>query len=245
MNKNLVQVQRPDRNGKMVTRWVRPDTATARKVEQVPPAAPASNRRSALTASDAIWGKELGVSVSRIRIVNYLEKAMPDVLDSIVEHVESDSDMAVNLRDVLELHRFDHETDEDNRDYLEHMLIVQPFTKKVMVDVVGEKEDDWTRDVMYRMEKIVRDMGSVSGPINADTTKAIILVALTKDIHNEFRGDLADFYLEHEADISYIADHIEEVEGVLPLLKERRTCDRKVIQELISTPSKAFTSGAL
>lgn len=241
----LVPVQRPDRNGKMVTRWVRPDSPAARKINNVSPAAPASNRRSALSVSDAIFGKSISISVSQIRVIGYLERTMPDVLDRLVEQVESDSDMAENIRNVLELHSFAHDTDDGNREYLENMLRVQPFTKRVMVDVLGEEDDDWTRDVMYRMEKIVEDMKVASGPVSEDKTKAMVLVSLMSGLQDKYQFDAAAFYRDNEADISYIADHIEEVESVLPLLKERKTFDSGVIRELIKAPSKAFTSGAL
>lgn len=247
MAKNLIPVQRPDKNGVMVTRWVTPEDAAQQKASRIPSPEVEARRAKVRAIRDQIFQYDSGGDslAEEVKTIAILEKAVPDVLDRVVAAAQSDSDMRENVITVLNFQPFKDMPKELIRGFFNNMLLIQPFTKKVMVEVLKESDGDYMRDEMFRMEKTVADMKRASGYVKPATTKAMVLVSMMTGLHERFDTDPAKMYPMVKDNIDFIAEHIDEVEDILPMLRERRTFDRKVIQELISTPSKSFTSGVL
>jgi hypothetical protein len=245
MTKNLIPESRPDRNGKLVTRWVRPEDASGKKAKRIPSADIAVRKAKVQSALDAIFPdpEMMGDETAVRRTLSDFEKTMPDLLERIVEAVRQDEDVAENLRIMIE-GEGDNHASAFPRLTFERALFIYPYTKKMMEMLHPGTDPDWTRDVMFRMEKIIQDMPVVS-ITKGNVGKAAIMTSIFYNVHEDYNSDPYEMWLKREDDIRYIADNLEAVESIAPELMRRQAFDRSTIAELLSAPSKSLTSGIL
>jgi hypothetical protein len=245
MTKNLIPESRPDRNGKLVTRWVRPEDASEKKAKRIPSADSAVRKAKVQNALDAIFPdpRMIGNEAAVKRTLSDFQKIMPDVLERIVEAVQQDDDVAENLRIMIEGESL-NSASAFPRMTFERALYIYPYTKKMMELLHPGTDPDWTRDVMFRMEKIIQDMAVVS-ITKGNVGKAAIMTSIFYDMHEDYTADPRELWLRQEDDIRYIANNLEAVEGIAPELMKRKAFDRATIAELLSAPSKSLTSGVL
>lgn len=244
MTQKLVPESRPDRNGKIVTRWVRPDDAKSSKLSRIPAADVAVRKAKVQAALDAIFPQPgmMGDESAVRRTLRDFEKTMPDVLERIVEAVQQDVDVAENLRIMIEGENVSASA--FPRMTFERALYIYPYTKKMMNLLHPGTDPDWTRDVMFRMEKIIQDMAVIL-ITKGNVGKAAIMTSIFYDMQEDYTADPRELWLRQEDDIRYIANNLEAVEEIAPELMKRQAFDRATITELLSVPSKSLTSGVL
>lgn len=245
MTQKLVPESRPDRNGKLVTRWVRPDDAKDTKANRIPAADVAVRKAKAQSTLEILFPDPgmIGNETAVKRTLRDFEKTIPDVLERIIEAAQQDSDVAENLRVMIEGEGLSYASPFPRQTF-ERALFIYPYTKKMMELLHPGTDPDWTRDVMFRMEKVIQNMGTHS-VMKGNVGKAAIMMSIFYEMHESYTADPRELWLRQEDDIRYIASNLEAVEGIAPELMKRQVFDRATITELLSTPSKSLTSGVL
>lgn len=245
MASNLVPEKRQDRNGKSTLRWVRMEEVTDSKGRRIPAVDIALRRIREQKATEAIFPEAHMFSrESAVRsVISKLNRSMPDVLDRIVAAAQDDDDVAENIRILIEGPNLIEEPVSIRKSY-ELTLRVQPYTKKMMTLLHPEEEDDdWVRDVMFRMEKIVDDTRSVLGT-GDDVTKAVIIVSIIEGMEDE-NGMSTEELLRTEDDIRYIASNLDAVEEIALELMKRGSYHQGLIEEMLGSTSKPLVDGIL
>lgn len=243
MKENLVPVSRPDRNGKIVTRWVRPDDATGKTPLNIPSPGMASTKpqyKEALTVLRPDTDEVTRVTKALKRV----SKKMPELLDRVIEASRSDDDVAANINSLIRYFGTVDSDDSYMRLTLERALLVQPYTKKMMALLHPKEDEDWTRDAMFRMEKTIQNM-ETHLTMREPICKAAIMMSFFHELDSQYNANSRVLWTENEATIHYISQNLEAVEDVALEIYQRKSFSKGAIEELVAAPSKALTSGIL
>jgi len=253
--------QRSDKNGNVVTRWVRSFT---KKGATKPIPAPISPARSTvpMTGYRDQQYKELSQQLreslnfgERSNIQPSLETIArydPLLLDRITESIEADP--AFNLEFWAEMFGNKHIISDADPQRLEYMLekCYAAFVINPLVQRIADSGWHLGRDVYSAMQ-----IGDVVDAISRgkitenfdETIGAVTMIAYVKQLHLDASWSATDgkyvTYSEILEEAKYIATRAEEVETILPELLKRGVFDRGSIDALLDAPVRVLMEGAL
>lgn len=262
MNPNLTPEKRPDRNGNVVTRWVRsfnkftpveplpaPPSPVSRKTEKVNAARTklvASGIYSTSNASRAGDYSELNLRL----LLNY----SPELFEAVMESVDLRGSEKYCWQQLIMRTQNQPGTSRDQ--FLlpyRCSLIGYPMMNRIAeIDPRFYPMRNGIQDSMMRMDGLMRvvlqPVSETGTEISDETIEAVAMFVYVGGLYdNPKRIEYVDnlFYADNERDIEYLASRIEEARDILPLLSERKTVSREVVESLLDNPSPALREGAL
>lgn len=256
---NLHTEKRPDRNGNIVTRWVRSfgkSTSNAR----IPAPFNASRKKSPELEAEI---KELCGMLQPPEI-----KQWSDLLENNVSFVaEQDYDLFQRITKSAQFspHENDYwestlglgnpfrkQSREEQQSLLSDMratLVIVPLLERIAAQ--GGDVGPTSGPDRFLFENIVRDY-MVSGQIVDPSDSLVAAVVMTAyatgypDPTGKAKGRSTFLdYASVKDDVEYIASRVEEVEAILPELTERRAGDREMIDRLLNAPAPSLHEGML
>lgn len=254
---NLVPERRTDKRGITSTRWVKPLGATTATTSTIPSPAVAARPQSpdvhkiihSLYIRRMSAGDEMKIKAN----VKFLSAKRPDLMDRIVAACEDEEGeerliwLSRLLNGSIVPTRAKNE-DEAIAD-IERALTVYPMTLKV---AQGRVHDSWYTAYMSGYDAIVKVMVEKSGrQATTDEMKAMVLGAFCCLVHPSEDDSVdaraaADVYEKIKDDITYIADHQEEVERAVDVFRERRVSySSDIVRGLADNKSAAMIDGVL
>lgn len=258
---NLIPEQRPDKNGNLVTRWVRSFT---KMVSAKPIPAPVAPARSMVPMTEAREKQYKDLSEYFRECLNFgtrsnIEPSMetiarydPELLDSIAEAVEDDPKFAGEFW--AEMFGNRHIIGDASPKRLEEMLekCHAAFPVNTMVKRIADSGGNIGSDVYSAMQfgDVVNSITRGKIAENFDETiGAVTMITYVKQLHLGGSWSAADdehvTYSEILKEAKYIATRAEEVEAILPELLKRGVFDRESIDALLDAPVRVLMEGAL
>lgn len=251
----LVPVKRPDRNGKLVTRHVKPE-ADGMQTSVIP--APSSISPSVVSAEVTSDEYDEAMSILALRVKGFdlvggwqrdirenleqMARLTPDAFRAAIETISGADDYHVELLShALKIPHKDSERFNAKR-----------VTDLVLVDVIAELHPDEqsTENSSTRVRsgrgRVLLDQArtalpQLTGPYSASQCKAVVFAAwmVRPDVWNPSIA-----VSEQEDNIRYIAEHFDAVMERRDTIRERQSIDRDFIESVITT-APAVSGGAL
>lgn len=260
MNNNLVAEKRPDKNGNVVTRWIRSFTArdtaksipapTAPSVRALRPAPMTEQRKrqymdlARTLRANAEFGNINNIAPSLEMIAKY----DPDLLDRIEESIHAtDSQIDFWTGEMTSQVGLNEEFPEQIKSMLDRhhaAFVINPLIKRI-----ADNGGNITSNLMTAstIGDVVSAITSRKVEDNFDETiAAVTMIVYIKRLH--VGGLLAADYATYPRlleDAKYIATRVDEVERILPELYERKAYDRETIDMLLDAPSPSLMEGLL
>lgn len=252
---SLIPEQRPDKNGNIVTRWVKSLTGQKpRKLLPAPVSAPVDLLK--LEAIETLMtqffpyiedrhGKDLRPNVE------FMLENLPYLVDRI-----ADGEVSVNevsyWRSILQREKLHAGTPEEHDDVVERyrrkrelIPVVERLTKGI--DENGWRGAPYLRKFIGAVERVSEQMPAEEwdSKFEALTTACF----LTENHVGEWTETEVELYDLSYADLSSKVDYIlvnrEQVNEVLPELLKRGSCDFQIIKDMAESPAKAIMEGEL
>lgn len=266
MNNNLVADKRPDKNGNLVTRWIRSFGGRNTAMTIPAPAAPSlpgehklrSVRMTEEREQQYMYvARKLRVTLefgNRNNIEPSLEtvaKYDPDLLDRIEKSVDS-SDF--DSRYWAEVFGNQAGLSDEFPKHLENMLrrhhasfVVNPLVQRIAASGGGLGGDVFSAmQIGEVVDNITRGK-----PIEDfdETIAAVTMIVYIKKLHIGASWSDAEnqrvTYSQILEDAKHIATRVDEVERILPELYQRGVYDRETIDILLGAPSPSLMDGLL
>jgi hypothetical protein len=257
--KRLVPEVRADRNGKLVTRHVKSDSASPRELN-IPTVdrskqdrAEEKKKREARTEETRIALVELtknGVPVIGVKEaqhnVHYLVKTDPALLEEVLQAVRSGTDME---REV-----WTHELSftpktprdwQDDRDYTEYSrlsILINP-----LASAIAELQPETTSRVHFArsLKYYVSEVAKVNSRADdAVWMKAVMLTAQTVSKGGVGQRNNWTFGT-HGDDIKFLQENWDRVEPLVPILVQRHNASRAFIETLWESLAPSLSEGLL
>lgn len=258
---NLIPEQRPDKNGNLVTRWVR-SFARRDSAKAIP--APVAPARTTVPMTDARERqyKDLSQSLresmsfgTRSNIepsVETIARYDPELLDRITEAVKTNPEFEGEFWSEMFGNR--HIVSDASPKRLEEMLekCRAAFAVNPLVKRIAESGGNLSSDVHSAMQigDVVNSITRGKVHENFDETiGAVTMIAYVKQLHMDASWSATDggyvSYTDILEEAKYIASRADEVEAILPELLKRKAFDRTTIDALLDAPVRVLMEGAL
>ena len=237
--------KRPDRNGKMVTRHVRSAAPTGSSMP-LPAPTMGTSKMTAKEATRIIFPDPKRAANKNAKdTISKMSRKMPETLAKVVEVSRADDDVAENMRAMIEYQGI--MPDAFLKIGYERAALVYPYAKKMMLLLDPEQaaDDDYVREVMFRMEKNVDDLMPAVTISKESLVKAAMLFSFMHGHQDEINPPVNLMWEKYKEAIQYTSSHLEEVEEIAPELMKRKTFSRDAITQLINAPTKSLISGEL
>lgn len=258
---NLIPEQRPDKNGNLVTRWVR---SFGKKRSPKPiPAPPSSPSLGALPSDREKQYKDLSKviqdalqfgSMDNIEVsVETIARYDPQLLDRMTESIAADTEFqSMYWSEMLGNKHFNIDANPDRlEDTLEKFRAT--FAVNSMLDRIADRSGNTKNDVYDALSMgdtvhaITR--GKVPDKDFDATISAVTAVVCIKQLTLDFSvttvhgGPMKYSDVWNEA--KYIVSRAHEVGDILPELVKRGTFDRGTIDALLAAPTSTLREGSL
>lgn len=248
MNSNLIPVQRPDKNGKLVTRHVRADSVSLQTKIIPAPINPALSAGSRVTEEEY----ETGVSVVASRLLTMTKNTtmnlasiashVPDGFREIVKEFSTATDYQVEL--------WGHMLNWENKDrewFAKALLIemhVMETVSELHPDPIESRQVSGRQSIARGRELMVAARLSLAEhgvPHSIMQRKATIFALWAK--HLKDADDRINMKQEID-NIHYIADNFFSVMEHRDTIRARKSIDRDFIESVINT-APAISGGTL
>jgi hypothetical protein len=262
MSQNLTPEKRPDRNGNLVTRWVSSFSRTTAAQPLPAPPAPVSRRTEKVDAARAklvasgIYSTSNASRAGDLSDLNLrlLLDYSPELFEEVMESVTLGGGEKYCWQQLIMRSRKQPGTSRDQ--FLlpyRCSLIGYPMMHRMSeIDPQFVPMRNGMEDSMLRMDGLMRTVlqpvSETGTTISDETIEAVAMFVYLGGLYDtpkriEYEGNSS--YADNERDIEYLASRIEEVRGILPLLAERKTISREVVESLLDAPSTSLRDGIL
>jgi hypothetical protein len=253
MNNNLVAEKRPDKNGNVVTRWIRSFTNRGSSANIPAPVAVETKRvranQTEINELCSILQPNETSPDSRLRMnLEFVADHDPELFDRIAKVSQSSEPerfyWSSMLGGSLDMCRGSRDSQEYDLQSCRTALVVNSLLRSIAdgggdVDMGSDPRmfRIWLGDIM--------NSSNISHPPE-ELTKAIALILYIRGMHKgEDYYDGFIYYEDIADDASYVVDHLDQVEAMVSELRARKDCDRETIELLMSAPSAALYEGML
>lgn len=239
----LTPEQRTDKNGVTSTRWMRPQGYRGTPMGTMLPAPvdPKSGSLKQLTREAVGEMRDLGMEMKEhlkgFRAVYIAFKEDPALMHRIMDSIRECTPHGRGVWDAqLSKHRGNsHDSNDWTKVSAEYERLIQ---NAKLIDLFEARTPDVTLGVMNTSFTNGEQMlGIKPGRANYTKVQAGVIMTVIGPFPVNLRG--------RDKDLDYIAAHIEEIIPLVPLLKERETSDRGVIELLINNASPSLSDGVL
>jgi hypothetical protein len=265
--RNLLPETSTDKKGNAVTRWLRSLRKTSNEVEDAPslPVDPyggitgeedrfiPENQKDVSDFLESIGSQNTPAANSPLlRKVRIIVNSDIDLSRSIVQAARSSEEDREYWADQISLSSNIGSYEQEKRELeLSHFRIALPVNS-ILREIGHNFNKPMQNDHPYLLPSefvyLIMTNGNITNPSD-ELTKVITLMAYIKDIRKFGSSGQVDWNLSPSntllADATYIADHFEQVIGLLPELVTRKTYDRSVIDMLLNHDAQALREGEL
>jgi hypothetical protein len=253
----LMPERRPDKHGNVVTRWIRQFTSRASSANLPAPlgAEPKRNRLNQNEVDELCTILQPGIIHPSTLLKNNIEFIAdrdPEMLGRIKTAAQTNTlhmdywEFKLGKGNVMSHGKQGNH--ERNLDECRISLAINP-----VLDDIAHNGGDVSLSGKYphQFRQIVggiMDDGDISSPPE-DLVKAVLLIAYIRGLHTDESWGDPDAglvtYKSIEQDAAYIVDHMDQVEEMLPQLRERKAYDRETIELLMNAPTASLREGML
>lgn len=253
----LMPERRPDKNGNVVTRWIRQFAGRGSTASLPAPVAKTPKRSIPIQNEIGELCNVLQPGVIHLNTllndnIGFIADRDPEMLGRIKAAVESSPSHMGYWEHKLGrgnvMSNGSQANHERNLDECRVSLAVNPVLDDIARNggdaSMSGKDPHAFRQIVGR----ILDDGDISNPPE-ELVKAVTLIAYIRGLHTD--GSWGDpdaglvTYKSIEKDAAYIVDHMDQVEDMLPQLREREAYDRDTIEMLMNAPSASLREGML
>ena len=259
-DKNLVPEVRIDRNGRPVTRHVKPENASKAK-RSIPSPDKRAERKARQLAAERMTEKMRRMLVELVGLkidvisapqaqhnVYHLVKTDPALARELMKHLRGD--LTDTERDIW-VHQlsFDTMTPNDWQDETDYSAVYRRAMElnRTAADIADQQPSPTTHTMHFARSLIYDTVDAAdrlgrSGDIG--WIKAAMLVTETYARSHDLNRKKVD-YGSLEEDISFIHDHWGSVEGLIPDIVTRNNATKEFVSELLENEAPALNEGVL
>lgn len=249
----LVPEQRPDKNGKVVTRHVR--SLTNQQAARVPLPAPSvqagnAAKQRAKDAAGSIYTIAYESSEQALKNLEYLAAEQPHFLDRILKQSGSSPVLqklwqrGVKNGDMEKWFQTDFGSTVLERDLAIYPLCVD------LIPATGDNGNNpgLTIEYTHKVESSVRRFSDDAGPLTQSMCKALTIIGITRGVYAEYgakwEANKGYSFSQSMVEAEYIARNIDRVEPIAAELVRRGNYDVDFVESLLSV-QKPLMEGAL
>lgn len=230
MSSHLTPEQRPDKNGKIVTRHVRPQSGTASSRTIPAPVSQVESLISQFEATVPSWSRD----EHKIPVLRMIAKDNPDLFADIMRsYLSGGREEQAVWR--LVLFQTGVSSDQVSQVHYRRMIELVPLSVAMFPDAPPGYRDSM---VCKHASSSETELSIRPGDEKYDLVKARIIIAEAERKSSPGRHDRSE-------DIAFIARHLEEVAPLTPELVKRGTASAGLIRELLESAAKPLREGAL
>lgn len=252
---NLIPEVRTDKNGNAVTRWIR---SLGRKTSDRTLPAPALagrpiNREPQIMELCGLLQPTAHYDSHSLLATNLKSIADkdPELLQRITSAARASAAEGDYWESTLRMTDMTRGTPEDRERKIDRFRIsldINPLLNRISnsggdVSMNGKASHQFRRVIGTLMIE-----SNISDP-PAELTQAVTMITYIKSLHTDASWSEPDggytTYKMIEKDAAYIADHLDQVEGLLPELRIRKSYDRATIEMLMNSETQALREGEL
>lgn len=260
-DKNLVPEVRVDRNGRPVTRHVRPENA-AKSQRSIPsPDQNRAERKAKKLAQERLTEKMRRMLVKMVGLgidvigtpqaqhnVHHLIKSNPMLAQELMDHLRGG--LTDTERDIW-VHQlsFDELTPNDWRDDTDYSVVYRRAMElnRTAADIADQQPSPTTH-TMHFARSLIYDTVNIADKYGRSEDmgwiKAAMLVietyARTNDVHRR-KVDISSL----EEDINYIRERWDDAQNLIPEIIARNNATKEFVSELLESKAPALNSGLL
>jgi hypothetical protein len=249
--------RRPDKHGNVVTRWIRQFTSRASSANIPAPvsAEPRRNRLNQNEVDELCTVLQPGVVPPSTLLQNNIEFIAdrdPEMLGRIKVAAQSNSvqmdywEYKLGKGNVMSHGKQGNH--ERNLDECRIALVVNPVIHDIAYSGGDVRSGGMGAHAIRQIVSSIMETGEISNPPE-ELIKAVLLIAYIRGLHtDESWGEPDGGFVTYDSidkDAAYIIDHMEQVEDMLPQLRERKAYDRETIELLMNAPTASLREGML